>query len=172
MGSWKWVLHLLSNTAPHNRFPHRSSEQNRNPHCETWRQREAGFLWGRSQQSRYTQQVSSTTESTARSRSPVKAGFDWGPSSRLASAPVPSKPAMRALLSLLLSLALLHLGGAQVRIWFPIPENQSPMSSSSPSSSSLSSLSSSLQKPIKDGPRGNGTAFKKCGGTFFGGSER
>jgi len=47
---------------------------------------------------------------------------------------------MRALLSLLLSLALLHLGGAQ--------------------------------KPIKDGPRGNGTAFKKCGGTFFGGSER
>merc|ERR1711963_1210860 len=53
---------------------------------------------------------------------------------------VPSKPAMRALLSLLLSLALLCLGGAQ--------------------------------KPIKDGPRGNGTAFKKCGGTFFGGSER
>merc|ERR1719494_1495406 len=47
---------------------------------------------------------------------------------------------MRALLSLLLSLVLLHLGGAQ--------------------------------KPIKDGPRGNGTAFKKCGGTFFGGSER
>ena len=29
-----------------------------------------------------------------------------------------------------------------------------------------------LQQKIKDGPRGNGTAFKKCGGTFFGGSER
>jgi len=28
------------------------------------------------------------------------------------------------------------------------------------------------QQKIKDGPRGNGTAFKKCGGTFFGGSER
>merc|ERR1712032_1149765 len=31
---------------------------------------------------------------------------------------------------------------------------------------------STLQQKIKDGPRGNGTAFKKCGGTFFGGSER
>ena len=29
-----------------------------------------------------------------------------------------------------------------------------------------------LQQKIKDGPRGNGTTFKKCGGTFFGGSER
>merc|ERR1711970_660855 len=28
------------------------------------------------------------------------------------------------------------------------------------------------QQKIKDGPRGNGTTFKKCGGTFFGGSER
>ena len=31
---------------------------------------------------------------------------------------------------------------------------------------------STLQQKTKDGPRGNGTAFKKCGGTFFGGSER
>merc|ERR1712088_924916 len=28
------------------------------------------------------------------------------------------------------------------------------------------------QQNIKEGPRGSGTAFKKCGGTFFGGSER
>merc|ERR1712233_220936 len=54
------------------------------------------------------------------------------------SAPVPQKPAMRALLL----------------------------------SPSLLGLAVAAQQKIKDGPRGNGTTFKKCGGTFFGGSER
>ena len=72
-----------------------------------------------------------------------------------AAPPVPQKLGMRALG--LFSFTLLGLAEAQVLI--------------SPPKKSVT-IFSILQQNIKEGPRGSGTAFKKCGGTFFGGSER